>query len=249
MKKTYYFILTFAIIANVIWWRTPIIGTEWSKQTFFVGLIDAWYGSSTDDHAHALWIDDDSTEGVFMVKEIADEVGIQPCFAVIADKMTPAVADSLAVWQRQGAGIVLHGLKHEKWWDWDTEYIRQDIKQSYIRLHKKGFDTTRVIKMVAPPHGCNNRTIRKVIEQTGHQMISGATLVNPDRHVFQLGRIPITPDTDTTAMREILQRAYDQKGFVIFSTHSSIPPSFSPEKTKQVLQMAKEMGFDFDFYD
>ncbi|MCR5711681.1 MAG: polysaccharide deacetylase family protein [Prevotella sp.] len=247
MKKVYAFLLIVIIIVITVWWRAPIIGTEWSKQTLYVGLLDVWHGGSTDDRAHALWIDDDSTEGVFKVKKIADEVGIQPCFAVIADRMTPEVADSLAAWQQQGAGIVLHGYRHEKWWDWTEEQIKEDFTFSYLRLQEQGFDTTRIIKMAAPPHGCNNRIIRRVIQQQGLQMISGATLVNPDRHVFQLGRIPITVDTDTAAMRRLLQKAYERKGFVIFSTHSSIPSIFSEEKTRHILQMAKEMGFDFDF--
>ena len=236
------FILLFGII---LWWRVPIIGTEWSKQTLYVGLLDLWYGSSTDDHAHAMWIDDDSTERVFDVKEIADEIGINPCYAVIADKITPKVADSLACWQRQGAGIVLHGYRHEKWWDWTEEQITDDIHYSILRLHEQGFDTTQIMKIIIPPHGCNNRAIRKVIKEQGYQMISGASLVNPDRHLFQLGRIAITSQTDMTAMRRLLQKAYDRKAFVIFSTHSSIPSTFSTEKTLQVLRMAKEMGFDF----
>ena len=240
MKRLIFFSLfiLFFLVA-IIWWRAPIIGSEWSKQTIYVTLLDAWYGGSSDEKAHVLWIDDDSTEGVFKVKKIADEVGILPCFAVIADRMAPAVADSLATWQRQGAGIVLHGFRHEKWWE--------DIELSFQRLEEQGFDTTRIMRMVAPPHGCNNRTIRKVIQQQGLQMISGATLVNPDRHVFQLGRIPITVDTDTAAMRQLLQKAYDGKGFVIFSSHSSIPSIFSEEKTRQVLRMAKEIGFNFEF--
>ena len=248
MKRLIFFSLfiLFFLVA-IIWWRAPIIGSEWSKQTIYVTLLDAWYGGSSDEKAHVLWIDDDSTEGVFKVKKIADEVGILPCFAVIADRMAPAVADSLATWQRQGAGIVLHGFRHEKWWEWDETRIQKDIELSFQRLEEQGFDTTRIMRMVEPPHGCNNRTIRKVIQQQGFQMISGATLVNPDRHVFQLGRIPITADTDTAAMRQLLQKAYDRKGFVIFSSHSSIRSIFSEEKTRQVLLMAKEIGFDFEF--
>ena len=248
MRKMYPVILTvILLLAIILWWRAPLFGDRWSKQTLYVGLLDCWYGGSTDDHAHARWIDDDSTEGVFDVKEIADEVGINPCFAVIADKMTPAVANSLAAWQRQGAGIVLHGYRHEKWWDWTEEQITDDIRSSYLRLHEQGFDTAQIMKIIIPPHGCNNRTIRKVIQQQGCQMVSGASLVNPDRHVFQLGRIAITPQTDTTAMRQLLEKAYERKAYIIFGTHSSIPNSFSVEKTRQVLRMAKEMGFDFDY--
>lgn len=249
MKKVVIIISLILLFAIIIWWRAPIFGNELTKQTIYVGLLDVWHGSSTDDKAYAMWIDDDSTIGVFQVKKIADAVGIPPYFAVIADKMEPEVADSLASWQRQGAGIVLHGLRHERWWDWNASQIEADIRQSYQRLHEQGFDTAKVIKLVIPPHGCNNRTIRKVIAQQGCKMISGASLINPDRHVFQYGRIGIGPDTDLEKMRKMLQKAYEKKAFVIFGTHSSIPEIFSIEKTQEVLQIAKEIGFCFDIND
>lgn len=229
-----------------IWWRTPLIGNKWSKQTLYISLLDTWHGSSTDYKAHALWIDDDSSEGVFTVRKIADEIGIQPSFAVIADKMTPTVVDSLVSWQKKGAGIIIHGLRHERWKDWDKTRIEEDIQQSIKRLEEQGFDTTKLLKYILPPHGCNTKAIRETIRQQGCQLISGASLVNPDRHVFQLGRIAITPQTDTLAMRKLLQKAYDRKAFVIFSTHSSIPNEFSAEKTRKILGIVKDMGFVFD---
>ena len=246
MKKMTLFLFIMIVIVFLIWWRMPLIGNDWNKQTIYVGLLDAWYGSSTDDKAYAMWIDDDSTEGVFKVKAIADEIGIKPAFAVIADRMKPVVADSLASWQHQGAGIVLHGLRHERWKEWDESQIEKDIRQSCQRLHEQGFDTTNIMKLVIPPHGCNTGTIRKVIAQHGCQMISGACLVNPDRYVFQLGRIGITSGTDLVAMRELLQKAYDRKAFIIFGTHSSIPESFSKDKTLSIIKMAKDIGFCFD---
>lgn len=249
MKKMILFLLLVIVIVLLIWWRMPLKDSGWSKQTIYVGLLDAWHGASTDDRAYAMWIDDDSTEGVFEVKAIADEVGIKPAFAVIADKMKPEVADSLASWQHQGARIVLHGLRHERWKDWNETQIENDIRQSYIRLHEQGFDTTHILKLIIPPHGCNTMTIRKIIDQQGCQMISGAGLVNPDRHVFLLGRIGIGPDTDLEAMRELLQKAYDRKAFVILGTHSSIPEIFSVEKTRKILMMAKDMGFCFEPYE
>lgn len=249
MKKVVIIISLILLVAIIIWWRAPILGNGLTKQTIYVGLLDVWHGSSTDDKAYAMWIDDDSTIGVFQVKKIADAVGIPPYFAVIADKMEPEVADSLASWQRQGAGIVLHGLRHERWRDWNASQIEADIRQSYQRLHEQGFDTAKIMKLVIPPHGCNNKTIRKVIAQQGCKMISGASLINPDRHVFQYGRIGIGPDTDLEKMRKMLQKAYEKKAFVIFGTHSSIPEIFSIEKTQEVLQIAKEIGFCFDIND
>lgn len=249
MKRMVFLLIVMIAMVLLVWWRLPLFGNEWSKQTIYVGLLDAWYGSSTDDKAYALWIDDDSTEGVFKVKAIADEVGIKPAFAVIADRMEPMVADSLVSWQQQGASIVLHGLRHERWKEWNESQIENDIRQSCQRLHEQGFDTTNIMKLVIPPHGCNTRIIRKVMAQHGFQMISGASLVNPDRHVFQLGRIGIQTDTNIDDIREILKKAYDRKAFVIFGTHSSIPAIFSIEKTREILKMAKEMGFCFEPYE
>lgn len=249
MKRMVLLLIVLIAMVLLVWWRLPLIGNEWSKQTIYVGLLDAWHGFSTDDKAYAMWIDDDSTEGVFKVKAIADVVGIKPAFAVIADRMEPVVADSLVSWQHQGAGIVLHGLRHERWKEWNEQQIEDDIQQSYQRLYDQGFDTTRIMKMIIPPHGCNTRIIRKVIAQNGCQMISGASLVNPDRHVFQLGRIGIQTDTNIDDMRALLQKAYDRKAFVIFGTHSSIPAIFSIEKTREILKMAKEMGFCFEPYE
>lgn len=249
MKPFITILVCIIIIVIAIWWRLQLIGNEINKQTIYVGLINAWY-NAIDDKTHAMWIDDDSGDGVFNVKAISDHVGIRPVYAVIADKMTSQVADSLALWQQQGkADIVLHGLHHERWKEWEEEKIIQDIRLSRQKLAEQGFDTSRLLKIIVPPHACNTQAIRKVIKEHGCQMVTGASLVNPDRHVFQLGRISITPQTDTTKMRLLLENAYKRKGFVIFGTHSSIPDWFSEEKTRQVLEMAKEIGFSFDFFE
>lgn len=251
-KKTALPILfTFIIILlYIIWLRAPQRYSSWTKQTLFVWLIDVIHGRSVDEKAHAMWIDDDSGEGVFAVKAISDRVRVQPVYAVIAERMTSQVADSLAVWQQQGkASIALHGLRHERWKEWNEEAIEQDIRQSRQRLAEQGFDTSRLLKIIVPPHACNTQAIRKVIKQQGCQMVTGASLANPDRHVFQLGRISITPQTDTAKMKQLLENAYKRKAFVIFGTHSSIPDWFSEEKTRQVLEMAKEIGFSFDFFE
>lgn len=251
MKKAIITSVAFLIVIFMVaWWRAPLFYHEMNKQTVYVGVIDAWHGGSHDDEAHALWIDDDSGEGVFAVKRIADSMGITPCFAVIADKMAPVVADSLASWQRQGAAdIALHGLCHDHWKEWSEEQIANDLHRSILRIHELGFDTTRILRMVIPPHGCNTRAIRRVICQQGFQMVTGASLVNPDRHVFQLGRIAITPGTDMDDLHQLLQKAHEGKMFVIFGTHSSNPAQFSEEKTKEVLETARKIGFKFVFYE
>ena len=250
MKKKLLYLSVFLlslIITLLIWQRCPIWGIEWNKQTLYVGMLDTFYGNSQDKKAHAMWIDDDNGNGIFVVNRIGKEIGIKPVFAVIPQKMEKYIADSLICWQNNGAGIVLHGLRHERWKEWDEQRIANDIEQSYKRLHELGFDTTKILKIIVPPHACNTQAIRKVIREKGHQMVTGASLVNPDRSVFQLGRISITPDTDTAKMRVLLEKAYQRNNFVIFGTHSSLPGAFSEEKTKKVLQMAKEIGFDFDF--
>ena len=246
MKRLIFLILFVLIIAITIWWRAPIMCYDWNKQTIYVGLLDACYGLSTDSKAYAMWIDDDSSIGVFKAKDIADSLRIPIFFAVIADKMEPIVADSLAFWQLQGTGIILHGLRHERWQEWDKSQIEYDIHQSKQRLNEQGFDTTQIIKIIIPPHGCNTKAIREVINRHGYRMISGATLVNPDRHVFQLGRISINSDTNLDAMREMLEKAYERNAFVIFATHSSISEQFSIEKTLKVLSIAKDIGYCFN---
>lgn len=235
-----------AVTIAVLWWRGPLTYGEWTKQTAYVWLTDAWYGRSADSKAYAMWIDDDGGEGVFAVKRISDAVGIRPTFAVIAEGMTDSVADALAAWQRQEAGIMLHGLRHERWWDWDEAQVAEDLAESRRVLAEKGFDTLRLLPVVVPPHSCNTKAVRRAVRGQGCQMVTGAAVVNPDRHVFQLGRLHITPQTDTTAMRQLLERAYRRKAFVIFGTHSSLPHGFSEERTRQILEMAKSIGYDFD---
>lgn len=247
MKKHIPFVITIVILLLLVtWWRMPLLFGKWTKQTLYIAIIDAWHGISNDTRPHALWIDDDSNQGIFKVKIISDEIGIKPTFAVIADGMNCFVSDSLIKWQKQGIGIMLHGYRHEPWANWNEEQIKHDIKESRKTLSSIGFDTTRLLRIIVPPHACNNRKIRTVIQGEDCQMITGASLVNPDRNIFQLGRIFISQDTDTSKIRRLLQKAYDNNNFVIFGTHSSNPEEFSEEKTRKVLEMAKEMGFIFD---
>lgn len=235
------------IIGIYIWWRAPILYGEWNKQTLYVGLIDAWYGHSKDSHAHAMWIDDDGGNGIIAVNRISNYLGIKPVYAIIPEKTPQHLIDSLLVWQRNGAGIVLHGLRHENWKDWNEQQITDDIDKSYTKLQELGFDTAKILKIIVPPHACNTKVIRKVIKDKGFQMVTGASLVNPDRLIFQLGRIGITPDTDTTEIRHLLNRAYQRNNFLIFETHSSLPGTFSEKKAIKVIEIAKEIGFNFDF--
>ena len=237
------------VFAFYICWRTPLLYGDWNKQTLYVSLLDIWYGISHDSKAHAMWIDDDGGEGILAVNRISDSLGIKPVYAIIPEKTPQQLIDSLILWQNKGAGIVLHGLRHERWKEWDEQHIADDIEQSYSKLQQLGFDTIKILRIIVPPHACNTRDIRKVVKNKGLQMITGASLINPDRHIFQLGRISITPDADTMEIRQLLEKAYQRNNFVIFGTHSSYPDGFSKEKTLIILRMAKEIGFDFDFYE
>ena len=76
-------------------------------------------------------------------------------------------------------------------------------------------------------------------------MICGACIVNPDTELFQLGRIFISKATDLKKTQVMLEKAKSRKMFVILGTHSSNPNEFSGDKTKAVLQMAKNMGYEF----
>ena len=246
LKKFAYIVLFCIGIGIFVVHRCPLLGEGWSKQTIYVAVIDTWYGPSTDEQAHAMWIDDDSGEGIFNVKCVSDAIGIKPVFAVIPDKMSTIVVDSLRAWQKKGAGIILHGLKHESWKKWNKEQITNDILNSRQKLHQLGFDTCQLLKIIVPPHGCNTRPIREAIKQQKCQMVTGASLINPDRNVFQLGRIFITPNTDPIQTRYLLEKAYDRKAYVIIGTHSSIPENFSKERVLQTLTIAKSLGFIFD---
>lgn len=248
--KRFVGIVAIVAVVTVTGWRMPLTYGTWNKQTLYVSALDVCHGRSSDSIARALWMDDDSGQGVFTVKRIGDETGVKPVFAVVAGLMTDTVCSALAHWQRQGeVAIVLHGLRHERWTAWDEGRIAAELAQCRRQLAERGFDTTALLPVIVPPHSGNNSTIRQTVRNHRCRMVTGAELVNPDKEVFQWGRIPITPQTDTTAMRKLLYKAYKRKGFVVFSTHSSMPGAFSEENTRKVLTMAKEMGFCFDFID
>ena len=98
---------------------------------------------------------------------------------------------------------------------------------------------------VIPPHGSNTKAIRKAIKRKGYQMVTSANILNPDTEVFQLGRVFITQDTDLKAMESLLRKAKTRNEYIILGTHSSRPKEFSAEKTKAILQMAKELDIEF----
>ena len=76
-------------------------------------------------------------------------------------------------------------------------------------------------------------------------MICGASVVNPDTSLFLLGRLFINKTTDLQKIQMKLEKAKKRNMFVILGTHSSNPNEFSEEKTKAILLMAKDMGYEF----
>ena len=158
--------------------------------------------------------------------------------------MTQEVRDSLKDWQKQEFGIALHGYDHSDWRGWKYEDIINDINMCEHYLEVNGISINK-IKYVVAPKGSNTHAIRKATRGKGYQIITGAITMNPDSEVFQLGRIFINKNTDLREMKRILQKAKERKLFVILGTHSSRSEEFSEKKTRAILQMAINMGFDY----
>ena len=222
----------------------PPVGGRLTKQTVYLLALDCWHWKTNHTQARIMLVDDDSEEGVFQIKRICDDLGVKAAFAVIPSRIDNVLGDSLRQWQKEGFGICLHGYNHDQWREWNYEAVINDIRSSINLLKKMGF-CTEIIKYVVPPHSSNTRNIRQAINDVHYQMISGASLVNPDSEQFLLGRIFISKDTDMQKIQYILEKAKKRKMFVILGTHSSNPDEFSYEKTKSVLRMALNMGFDF----
>lgn len=229
-----------------VYCRRPIIVDGLTKQTIYLGLLNAFHVQSREARSTAMLIDDDSEFGVYTIKRLCDEIGIKATFAVIPSRLDSALCNSLKRWQQEGFGIALHGYNHDGWKGWTTEDIIDDITRSEELLAKVGF--RKDFEYVVPPHACNTSAIRKAIRQKGYKMVTGANIINPDTTVFQYGRMSFNKDMSPQEMRrirELLIKAYRKKAFIIFGTHSSMRGTFSEEKTKAVLQMAKDIGFIF----
>lgn len=189
-----------------------------------------------------LLIDDDGGEGVFVIKQLCDELHIKATFAVVPAMMSKRVCDSLLLWQEQGYDIAIHGYTHEDWRGWSREEVFADIEKCEKQLDKLGFNISN-IKYVVAPRSSNSREIRKAIKDKKYQMITGANIINPDTTVFQMGRMVISNKMNLTDTEDILRKAKKENGYVILGTHSSIPDEFSKEKTKAVIKMSLDMGF------
>ena len=222
--------------------KSIIVG-DWTKQTAYLWALNCWHIQAKDAKPKLLLIDDDSGNGIFSIKELCDELQVKATFAIIPNHMHVAVIDSLRKWQKDGFGIALHGYDHSDWRNWTYEEVVKDIEKCEKWLQKNQFDI-KSINYIVSPHASNARTIRNAISDKGYQMVTGANLLNLDDKTFQLGRLLVTKYTDLEAIKIWLEKAKDKKLFVVLGTHSSIPDEFSLEKTKAVLQMAIEMGFE-----
>ena len=233
-----------AIIIMSICLSKSIIVGDWTKQAFYQWGLNCWHIQAKDAKPKILLIDDDSGNGIFSIKQLCDELHFKATFAVVPDFTNKEIIDSLKCWQRSGFGISIHGYDHRDWRELSYEEVVKDIEKCEKWLRQNQFDM-RNIRYIVSPHGANNRAIRKAIKDKGYQMVTGANLLNPDMKVFQLGRVMITRNTDLEETSVWLKKAKEEKLFVILGTHASIPGEFSIEKTKAVLQMAIDLGFEY----
>lgn len=246
MKRicTYIILTVISFFALFVTFRKPIITGEVTKQTIYLWLMNSYHIQSKKARPTAMLIDDDNGDGIFKIRQICNELGIKATFAVIPSRLDKVKADSLKKWQKEGFGIALHGYNHDKWTEWPLEAITTDIQQCEHFLQKNGFINN--FRFVVPPHACNTTNIRNAIKAKGYLMISGANIINPDTTVFQYGRYSLDTDhLDLDEAKRIITKAYKENAFVIFGTHSSMNKTFSEEKTKEILNMAKSMGFKF----
>ena len=245
IRKCFCLILTGIIIGTIlVFLRKPIITGELTKQTLYLWFLNAFHHQTTDALPTAMLVDDDSGEGIFRIRQICNEIGIKATFAIIPSRLDSIKTDSLRQWQKEGYSIALHGYNHDRWEDWTFEEIINDINQSEKLFQIYGLKPNS--RFVVPPHACNTNIIRKAIQSKEYLMITGANIVNPDMTVFQYGRFSLYANSPSLEeAKRILTAAYKKKAFVIFGTHSSIKESFSEEKTKAILVLAKEMGFKF----
>jgi len=246
-KRIIILLIVFGIVAIFILpicINKSIVVGDRTKQTVYLWILNCWHMQAKDANPELLLIDDDCGNGIFGIKQLCDELQLKATFAIVPSLMDKRIVDSLKCWQRHGYGIALHGYNHDDWRNWTYEEVIKDIEKSEKWLQQNQFDM-RGINYIVSPHGANSRAIRDVIKDKGYQMVTGANLLNPDTNAFQLGRLMITKHTDLEKTRGWLEKAKDRKLFVILGTHSSISGEFSIEKTKAVLKMVIDLGFDY----
>ena len=243
-KKRIVLISAMIAAGTYCYFRAPIVVGDWTKQTYYLWFIDSFHWQSSNAKPRILLVDDDSGEGIYALKSLCDELHIKATFAVVPGLMSKLICDSLKNWQKQGFGIAIHSYSHDNWTEWNYNEILADIEKCEKQLAKWGFDIHN-IRYVVAPHSSNNRKIREAIRDKNYQMITGANIINPDTTTFLLGRMIISDKTNLDDARNILKKAKKRNCFVIFGTHSSIADNYSEEKTKAILQMAIDIGFEY----
>lgn len=238
------FILAMIGAGFCCYFRAPIVVGNWTKQTCYLWFIDSFHCQSSNVKPRILLVDDDSGEGIYALKSLCDKLHIKATFAVVPGSMSKQICDSLKNWQKQGYGIAIHSYSHDNWRGWSYNEVLSDIEKCEVQLEKWGFNIHK-IKYVVPPHGSNNRKIRKVIKDKNYQMITGANIINPDTTTFLLGRMIISDKTSLVEAENVLKKAQKRNCFVIFGTHSSMEDNYSEERTKAILQMAIDIGFEY----
>lgn len=241
-KMTFIFTCLLAALILLVYVRRPILTGSLTKQTVYLWLLNSFHIKDSHREPMFMLIDDDSGMGIFKIHEICERVGVKATFAVV-----PAVLDSIRIhslkaWHRDGYGIALHGYNHGRWKEWTTEEIVDDINKSIAFLKEHDMSSSDQIRIVVTPGSYNTHAIRKAVDTQNMKMVMGASVVNPDTTTFQWGRLFITQDTNLDEVRNILERAKADRGFVIFGTHSSNPDEFSAEKIETVLRIALELN-------
>lgn len=229
-------------VVSFFYWRWPIMTGKLNGQTIYLAVLNSFHVKDRHAHPQFMLIDDDSGEGIYKIREICERVGLKATFAVVPAFLDSARCDSLRKWQQEGYGIALHGYDHGRWKDWSEEEVKADIDRSLDFLKEKGFDIAK-ISIVVSPYFYNTSAIRSAISSKGMKMVMGASIVNPDTTTFQWGRIFITRKTDLKVIRNVIMQAIEEKGVVIFGTHSSIESEFSAEKIEAILKMV----VDYDY--
>lgn len=222
--------------------RWPIVTGKYNGQTIYLAIINCFHVKEKQAHPRFMLIDDDSGPGIYKIREICERIGVKATFAVVPVFLDSARCDSLRKWQQEGYGIALHGYNHGRWKDWSVEEINNDIDKSMEFLKARGFNT-KDINIVVSPSFYNTYAIRSAVSEKGMKLVMGANVVNPDTTTFQWGRLFIKKDTNLDNVSEILLKAKNNNGFIVFGTHSSIEDEFSVEKTETILKMSIDLAF------
>jgi len=237
------FLCLLALLLVFVYVRRPIVTGSLTKQTVYLWFLNSFHVKDSHRGPMFMLIDDDTGIGIFKIHEICERVGVKATFAVVPSVLDSMRIKALRAWHHEGYGIALHGYNHGRWKEWTEEEIVADIHKSITYLEEHDIASNDDIRIVVTPGSNNTRAIRKAICSQNMKMVMGANIVNPDTTTFQWGRLFITQETNLKEVRNILERTYADRGFVVFGTHSSSPDEFSSEKTEAILRMAVELGF------